>query len=277
MPFCKKHIAPISSQRRWSKTRYRVQQYYVEDSHPAIVDPDEFDAVQAEIERRKSLGNIGRCGSPFSGKIVCGECGGWYGKKVWGSYKADKSYRHEIYQCNDKYKHKGNGGKQCQTPFVTEDEVKDCFLTAFNTLMANRDNLIEDCRLAQTVLCDTAAIDGELAELRREIEVVTELTRKAIYENARTTVDQTEWSERNNSYLERHRKATEQTLELETAKRERLAKSKTLDIFIRDIESRPLAITEFDEGLWLAVIDRVTVATDGTMTFTFRNGTEITA
>lgn len=143
--------------------------------------------------------------------------------------------------------------------------------------MANRDNLIEDCRLAQTVLCDTAAIDGELDELQREIEVVTELSRKAIYENARTTVDQSKWSERNNSYLERHRKATERTLELETAKRERLAKSKTLDIFIRDIESRPLAITEFDEGLWLAVIDRVTVATDGTMTFTFRNGTEITA
>lgn len=109
------------------KNTGQVQQYYVEDSHSAIVDPDEFDAVQAEIERRKSLGNIGRCGSPFSGKIVCGECGRWYGKKVWGSYKADKSYRREIYQCNGKYK----GEQKCKTPFVTEDEVKDRFLTAF--------------------------------------------------------------------------------------------------------------------------------------------------
>jgi hypothetical protein len=31
------------------------------------------------------------------------------------------------------------------------------------------------------------------------------------------------------------------------------------------------------QALWLAVIDRVTVSADGTMTFTFRNGAEVTA
>lgn len=33
-----------------------VPQYYVEGSHPAIIEPDEWDHVQAEIERRKRLG-----------------------------------------------------------------------------------------------------------------------------------------------------------------------------------------------------------------------------
>ncbi|AOV98942.1 recombinase family protein [Dehalococcoides mccartyi] len=254
------------------KNTGQVQQYYVEDSHPAIVDPDEWEAVQAEIIRRKKLGSIGRCGSPFSGKIVCGECGGWYGKKVWGSYRFDKTYRREVYRCNDKYK----GEHKCETPVVTEDEVKERFLTAFNTLMENRDGLIEDCRLAQSTLCDTTAIDTELAELLREIEVVAELSRKAIYENARTAQSQNDFNERNNGYLERHRKAMEQIDMLETAKQERLAKSKTLEIFIRDIESRPLVIAEFIEALWLAVIDRVAIATDGAMTFTFRNGAEVT-
>jgi len=258
------------------KNTGQVQQYYVEGSHPAIIDPDEWDAVQAEIERRKKLRGIGRCGSPFSGKIVCGECGGWYGKKVWGSYKTEKTYRKEVYQCNEKYKHKGKDGHRCGTPAVTEEEIKAHFLTAFNILMANRDGLIEDCRLAQATLCDTTAIDTELAELLREIEVVAELSRKAIYENARIAQSQSDFNERNNGYLERHRQAMDRVDELETAKRERLAKSKTLDIFIRDIESRPLAITEWDEAFWLTVIDRVMVATDGKMTFAFRNGTEIT-
>jgi hypothetical protein len=93
------------------KNTGQVQQYYVEDSHPAIVDPDEWDVVQVEIERRKKRSSIGRCKSSFSGKIVCGECGGYFGKKVWGSYKSDKAYRKEIYQCNEKYKHKGKGDK----------------------------------------------------------------------------------------------------------------------------------------------------------------------
>jgi hypothetical protein len=72
-------------------------QYYVTDSHPAIVSPDEFDAVQAELERRSSIGRPLSCNSPFATRLVCGSCGGWYGKKVLGSYKEDKTYRREIW------------------------------------------------------------------------------------------------------------------------------------------------------------------------------------
>jgi hypothetical protein len=254
-----------------------VPQYYVQNSHPAIIEPDEFDAVQLEIERRRNLGRPTSSTSIFASRLVCADCGGRFGKKVWGSYKGNKTYRKEVWQCNDKYKRLGNPGKGCQTPHIAEDEIKERFLTAFNHLMNDRDGLIEDCRLAKNVLCDTTAIDTELAELLREIEVITELSRKAIYENARTAVNQTEWTERNNAYLERHRKASEQVDELETVKRARLGKAKIIEGFIKDIENRPLAIAEFDEKLWLAVIDQVTVGRDVAMTFRFKNGSEVTA
>ena len=90
--------------------------------------------VKAEIERRKGLGRPGRCNSIFAGKIVSGDCGGLYGRKVWGSYKEDKNHRIEVYQCNEKYK----GSKRCPTPHVTEDQIKTGFLTAFGKLMENR-------------------------------------------------------------------------------------------------------------------------------------------
>lgn len=259
------------------KNEGQVQQYYVENSHPAIIEPDEFDAVQLEIERRKNLGRPTSSTSIFASRLICADCGGRFGKKVWGSYKGDKTYRKEVWQCNDKYKRLGNPGKGCQTPHITEEVIKERFLAAFNQLMHNRDELIEDCRLAQNVFCDTTAIDTELAELFREIEVVTELSRKAIYENARSAVDQKEWTERNNAYLERHHKASKQVDELEAIKRERLGKGKIIESFIKDIDSRPLAIAEFDEKLWLAVIDQVTVNQDGAMTFRFKNGSEVTA
>ena len=136
---------------------------------------------------------------------------------------------------------------------------------------------IEDCRLAQNVLCDTTANDIELTELFREIEVGTELSRIAIYDNARSAGDQKEWTERNNAYLERHRKASDQVDELELIKRERLGKGKIIEGFIKDIELRPLAIAEFDEKLWLTVIDQVTVNQEGAKTFSYKNGSEVTA
>ena len=88
--------------------------------------------------------------------------------------------------------------------------------------------LIEDCGLAQSVLCDTLGIDVELAEMNRELEMVSELSRKAIYENARTAMSQSEWSERNNSYLERHKQASRRLEELEARKRDRLRRSRVV-------------------------------------------------
>ncbi len=54
-------------------------------------------------------------------------------------------------------------------------------------------------------------------------------------------------------------------------------KVKIIEGFIRDIASRPLVLTEFDDKLWLTVIDTATVGRGGRVTFRFRNGTEITA
>jgi site-specific DNA recombinase len=32
-----------------------VPQYYVQNSHPAIIEPDEFDVAQVELERRRNM------------------------------------------------------------------------------------------------------------------------------------------------------------------------------------------------------------------------------
>ena len=48
-----------------------VPQYYVEDSHPAIIEPWEWEQVQVELERRKNSRNRHHQASPFSGKIIC--------------------------------------------------------------------------------------------------------------------------------------------------------------------------------------------------------------
>jgi DNA invertase Pin-like site-specific DNA recombinase len=245
-----------------------VPQYYVQNSHPAIIEPDEFDAVQAEMERRKGLGRPCGCGSPFSAKIVCGDCGGFYGSKVWGS---NTKYRRVIWRCNEKYRK----DRPCGTPHITEDNVKQRFLAAFNILMGNREELLASCRLSQSLLCDCSDIDAELKELRREVEVVTELSKKAIYENARVPVSQDEWSERNNNYLGRHRKATARAAELEMLKRERQNKLLTLETFIKGIESRPLILEEFDDKLWAVAIENVKVTQDGRLVFSFKDGTEI--
>lgn len=251
------------------KNNGQVQQYYVEDSHPAIIRPDEFDAVQAEYERRKAIGKPGRCAGPFAGKIICGECGGLYGRKVWGSYQNDKSRRRVIYRCDDKYKGEG----KCSTPHLTEEQIKEGFVSAFNRLMDDREEILADCKLAQSALCDTKEIDAELARLRQELVVVSELSRKEFHRSAHSLESQEETN--SSGCLRRYELAKKRIEALEQEKLERIAKSKTIGRFIRSIRGSAAMITEFDEILWVAIVDNVTITKDAGLVFKFRNGSEV--
>ena len=104
---------------------------------------------------------------------------------------------------------------------------------------------------------------------------MTDLSRKVIHEIAHNAADQRVLNERNNGYPERHRKATERKAELEEAKRRRKSRARILETCLRNVASSPQVLTEFDEKLWTAAIDRVTVMLDDRLVFRFKDGTEV--
>ncbi len=57
--------------------------------------------------------------------------------------------------------------------------------------------------------------------------------------------------------------------------RERQAKNLAIETFLRQLLSRPLAIDEFDERLWVVAVDTVMVIRDGGLMFRFKDGTEV--
>ncbi len=246
-----------------------VPQYYIEQSHEAIIEPEEWDAVQDEIRRRKSLGRAYSGISVLGAKIVCGDCGGWYGHKTWHS---TDQYRTSIWQCNRKFK---EGKQKCQTPHITEDEIKRRFLEAYNQLILNRDVYLETCLTAKTVLADTTEIDVEMDSLLQELEVVTELTKKLVAENATTALDQKVYLTRYNGYVERYEKAKARYDDLAVQRDLRIAKGKAIERFMMTLAKRESCLTEFDNRLWLTTLDTVTVEKDGRLLFRFFDGSEI--
>ena len=245
-----------------------VPQYYIEQSHQPIIDPEEFDKVQAEFVRRKGLGHRYSGNSIFAARIVCGDCGSFYGPKVWHS---NSKYRRTIWQCNEKFA----GERKCRTPHLREEDIKARFLAAFNQLLNGKDALLEDCRIMQDHLTACTALDAELDELLREIAVVTELTQRCIQENARSAQSQEEYAERYNGYVARYDAAKAKLDAFQKEKAQRLAKADAIGGFMFELSEYTEAITEFNEGLWLAVVEKATAYHDGRLVFTFQNGTEI--
>lgn len=67
--------------------------FYVSENHHAIIKPEVFEMVQEEFRRREAAGGRAQCVSIFSGRIVCADCGGFYGRKKWHSGTPHESWR----------------------------------------------------------------------------------------------------------------------------------------------------------------------------------------
>jgi hypothetical protein len=125
----------------------QVPQYYVEDSHPAIIDKEMWEAVQLETERRKAYAlehgiqklEHANVGNPFAGRVICGCCGQVYGRKVWNS--TDDRLRRIIWRCNGKYVTKGEKG--CESRHIDDNVLYQAFVEAYNAMVENKEYFIE--------------------------------------------------------------------------------------------------------------------------------------
>ena len=184
---------------------------------------------------------------------------------------------------------------------ITEEEIKVAFVTAFNKLVTEREEIAANARLVRQTLCDIVELEREKAALGQEslkglakasLAVLVEMTQNCIAENARGAQDQSEYqissepqdfpaceslmhSKRYNGLVERYEKAKTRFDEVTEAIAQRSAKSERLAGFIRTLEAQREPVAELDERLWGAMVDYVTVGVDGGMTVVFRNGTDI--
>src|SRR5690554_1031975 len=180
------------------KNEGEIPQYYVENSHTAIIDPIEWEQVQAEFARRETLGRTYSSKSIFLSKLVCGDCGGFYGQKVWHS---TSKYRRVIWQCNKKFKDKEEKSK---TPTLTAETIQMMFLNAYNRFMGNREQVIEDCELMRKVIVDVTELDKKIKKQNDELEMVAERVRGIVKENASTPQSQGDYLKKYNNLSKRY-------------------------------------------------------------------------
>lgn len=124
-----------------------VPMYYVEKSHPAIIDKEMWEAVQLEMQRRKDYMESHGVGqldftkvedNPFTGRVICGNCGSAFGRKTWNS--TDQNLKRRVWQCNRKYEKKGQ--VRCKNKHIDEEVLYKAFVSSFNALVENKKEFI---------------------------------------------------------------------------------------------------------------------------------------
>ena len=245
-----------------------VPQYYVEDSHPAIIEPWEWEQVQVELERRKNSRNRHHQTSPFSGKIICADCGDIFGAKTWHS--TDR-YRRVIWQCNGKFK----GERKCETPHLTEERLKELYLAALGEYLSDRDAAIDQLRYAQRMLTDTDFIDADIQALEEELTTITGMLRLCIAENAANTVTEETYRTTHAELCSRFEETEAKLAALQKQRDKMKADAITIGGMMFELGELDTLPLTFDEKLWHGTIDHVTVHADERVVFHFKDGKEI--
>lgn len=240
--------------------RGELPQYYVENNHEAIVDRETFDAVQQVLENkgRKSSTTI------FSSKLVCGDCGHFFGSKVWHS---TSKYRRVIYQCNEKYK----GISKCSTPHVTEEEVIQWFISAVNQVLDNRIEVIDNLYVLLSI-GNLEVIDEQIKVLETEAEVVSQLVANLVSENAIIRQDQDKYLKKYNQLTSKYEGIVQDIESLELQRMQKSKRNKELQDFIGTLEKLGKVLTDFDELLWESLVESVMINEDKGAKFKFKNG-----
>ena len=245
-----------------------ITQYYIENSHPAIISPEVFDFVQHELMKRKNGKGYKTSGSCFSGKIVCDDCGSYYGSKLWHS---TNKYRRTIWQCN----HKFRNDNKCKTPHLYENKIKEAFLGAFNSILDNKDEILENYKTIICTLIDSSKLEKERIKIKSECEIVLEHIQKCVEENAHIAIDQEEYQKHYTNLVEQYEKTKEKLIGIEKVQLERNAKRERIEEFLDVLDGNNGLLSEFDEDLWNATVDRFIIHSDSKLVFCFKDGRKV--
>lgn len=116
-------------------------QYYVTEHHEAIISPEDFELAQVMIKRRAKDMKI-KTGEakyqnryPFSGKIICGECGATWKRRT----HTDTRGKYYAYACNTHIK----GKDKCSMQFIREKNFEVAFVNMVNKLAFTKKVLLQ--------------------------------------------------------------------------------------------------------------------------------------
>ncbi|MDO4650450.1 MAG: recombinase family protein [Eubacteriales bacterium] len=247
-----------------------IPQYYVENNHEAIIEPEIFEMVQREILKRGKGKKYHNGVHLFSTKLKCGCCGSWYGSKVWHS---NSKYRKVIWQCN----HKFSNDEHCTTPHLNEDDIKDAFLSAANQLLSCKDSVIADADEMMALLLDTTALEKERDELLQETQLISDMVQTAIRENATIALDQTDYQRRYTNLTAKFDTAKARLEKVMDELQQMQRQKANCEAFIKTFQRMPDSLTEFTPDNWNTLIEHGTVYGKDDIRFTFKNGQEIKA
>ena len=242
-----------------------ADQYYIENTHPAIITKGTFEKVQELLRQKSNRQKIPRQIYPLSRKVYCGQCGtpfarrvGKSGLVVWVCRKHDK------------------GASKCTMGRIPESALYAAFAGMYNKLKQNVGIVLLPALKQMEELRDALQRDDPaMLAVNRAIAQASEQSHRISQLQAAGLLDADACAAKFNEINAR--------LTQLRAERRRLLKNEDIDDAIDAlqrtadlIQCGPERLEGFDEGLFHDLVERIVVESQTCVRFCLRGGLELT-
>ena len=249
------------------KNRGEVDQFYIENSHPAIISQEIFDKVQA-LRKKKKAPASAPSKFPLTRKMICGKCGATF-------YRTVDRHGANNWVCSGHKDGNRNGKGACPNLSVRERDVYTAFIRMYNKLRLHEGIILRPALDQMEAL--ESAVQREnpaMLEINRAIAQATEQNYKISKLRASGLLDADACAAK--------LAALDAQLTQLRAKRRRLLRnddiSEMADALRQTVETLhqgPEQMDEFDEELFNEMVEKITVDTDHVLRFRLRGGFDV--
>jgi len=153
---------------------------------------------------------------------------------------------------------------------MTDDELKKAFVLAFNQILKGKNDYIAAYEPIIETLTDTGKLDAEIAVLQERCNGVYAEIEQFIKDNANHAQSQGEYRLRYAELAERYEVLKAELTGIETAKLSQTLRREKILRFLEDLRGQDGLLQEFDEGIFRALTDKMTVYSKVNVAVTFR-------
>jgi DNA invertase Pin-like site-specific DNA recombinase len=252
--------------------------YYVENSHPAIIDESTFARVQQEIARRSGQQQAERAGNKtvqvkYSSKyaltqlLICGECKSPYRRVIW----MRNGEKVPVWRCDSRLKDKK---KYCRrSPSIKETVLHDAIMSAVSQLAQSNTQVLTVLKkhigqvIGEEIQDESAEIQIRLAEIDIEFkEMINAITADMVDTFDKNKVEQL--------MAEKEQLRAKLNFIEEKKRNHEMEQSRLQDIYdiVDGLKNRHLT---YDDNLIRSLVNCVIVESPQTIKVVFNGGTEI--
>ena len=249
------------------KNRGEVDQFYIENSHPAIISQEIFDKVQA-LRKKKKAPASAPSKFPLTRKMICGKCGATF-------YRTVDRHGANNWVCSGHKDGNRNGKGACPNLSVRERDIYTAFIRMYNKLRLHEGIILRPALDQMEAL--ESAVQREnpaMLEVNRAIAQATEQNYKISKLRAGGLLDADACAAK--------LAALDAQLTQLRAKRRRLLRnddiSEMADALRQTVETLhqgPEQMDEFDEELFNEMVEKIAVDIDHVLRFRLRGGFDV--